>query len=119
MNNKRIGTAFENRVCEMLAKDGWWVHFLSPDKRGAQPFDLIAVKDGKAVAADCKTCKDNYFRISRAEDNQILAFEKWMRCGNDEPGFFVEHDSKIYYVGFCELKKYEKIDLRRRMSLVF
>ena len=50
MNNKIIGTAFEKEMCELLANRGYWVHFITPDNRGAQPFDIIAVKDGKAFA---------------------------------------------------------------------
>ena len=53
MNNKKHGTDFEKRVVAKLAKAGdVWVHFLSPDERGAQPFDIIAVKDGVACAIE-------------------------------------------------------------------
>ena len=46
MNNKDIGNQFEREICEILAKNGWWVHFISPNKSGAQPVDIIAVRDG-------------------------------------------------------------------------
>ena len=111
MNNKKIGTEFENSIVDLLAKKGYWVHFISPDKRGAQPFDIIAVKDGLAVAMDCKTCKDRYLRMSRLEENQILAFERWLSCGNTNPFLVVEHGDKIIFVDYIELKEKGKIDL--------
>ena len=38
MNNKKKGTAFEKEMCDLLAIKGYWVHFIAPDARGAQPF---------------------------------------------------------------------------------
>ena len=90
MNNKKIGSDFERETCETLNRMGFWVHFITPDSAtGKQPFDVIAVKDGKAYAIDCKTCEDRYFRIGRTEDNQLLAFGKWARCGNANAFFLV------------------------------
>lgn len=111
MNNKKIGTAFEQEVCCLLAKSGWWVHFIAPDARGAQPFDIIAVKGGKAIAIDCKTCVAKWFNISRLEDNQIMAFEKWISCGNEDPIIAVKHNEQIFWIKYSELKKGGKINL--------
>ena len=105
MNNKKLGTDFENEMCEILAHMGYWVHFIVPDSRGAQPFDIIAVKDGKAYAIDCKTSASKRFPFSRLEENQILAFEKWMKCGNSEPCIAVKYDDKIYLIYYLYLKK--------------
>ena len=113
-NNKQIGTEFERKVCEILSADGWWVHFISPDNRGAQPFDIIAVKEGRAIAADCKTCEGKIFSIDRLEDNQRLAFEKWQRCGNSEPMLFVKHRNEVFCIEYYELKLYKRIFLRER-----
>lgn len=111
MNNKKLGTAFEREMVELLSKNGYWVHFISPDNRGAQPFDLIAVKDGIALAADCKTCEDHIFRLSRLEWNQVLAFQKWIDCKNSTPVIFVKHDDKIYMLSYAELMTEGKVDL--------
>lgn len=115
MNNKKLGTEFEKEVCNLLAEQGCWVHFLSPDVRGAQPFDVIAVKNGLSVAIDCKTLHDDarYFPISRLEDNQILAFEKWMQCGNGTPLVFVKYREKIIIISYDVLKEQKKIDVRK------
>lgn len=116
MNNKKKGSDFEKKLCEILAKDGYWVHFMSPNNKGAQPFDIIAVRNGHAIAGDCKTCESHIFRLSRAEDNQILSFEKWVACGNGDPYFFVEHDGKVYFIRYWEMKKHGKVDLDKRVE---
>lgn len=113
MNNKRIGSDFEREICDLLAKDGYWAHFIAPDARGAQPFDIIAVKGGRAVAIDCKTCVAKYISISRLEDNQIMAFEKWVACGNGEPLVAVRHEGSVVLISYSDLKKRGKINLER------
>jgi hypothetical protein len=75
-NNKKIGSDFEQEACSILANHGYWVKFLDPDRTGAQPFDIIAVKSGIAYCFDCKTCVSDTFNINRLEDNQIMAFEE-------------------------------------------
>lgn len=111
MNNKLKGTNFEREVCDILSKKGYWVHFLSPDARGAQPFDVIAVKDGEAFVADCKTCDYAIFPLTRLEDNQINAFGKWVRCGNPEPVILVKHFFDIYAIPYSKLMKEKRIRL--------
>lgn len=111
MNNKKIGTAWEKRCCDILKDCGYWVHFIAPDSRGSQPFDIIAVKGGLAKAIDCKTCVAKKFTIKRLEDNQIMAFEKWLKCGNTDPEIWVEHKGKLVIIKYSRLKSLEKIDL--------
>lgn len=111
MNNKRLGTAFERLVVRRLAQSGYWVHFISPDNSGAQPFDIIAVKNGTCIVGDCKTSKDHIFRIGRLEENQKYAFEKWLSCGNPEPLIFVEYKGEIKIIKYTDLKEAGRIDL--------
>lgn len=95
----------------MLNHDGWWVHFIEPKQSGAQPFDIIAVRHGRAVAIDCKTCVKNTFSIDRLEDNQIFAFDKWKACGNSDPYVIVEHDDDIYVIPYSYLKENKTMKL--------
>lgn len=111
MNNKNLGTAFERRLVQKLSERGYWVHFIAPDSRGAQPFDIIAAKDGICIVGDCKTCKDHIFRISRLEENQKMAFEKWLACGNLDPLIFVEYQGQIKMIQYSDLKKEGRVDL--------
>lgn len=111
VSNKKLGTAFEGEVCDLLSAEGYWVHFIVPDARGAQPFDIIAVKSNNSFAIDCKTCEADTFTIKRLEDNQIYAFEKWLKCGNTEPLIAVKHNNLIYLLEYSELKKRKSIKL--------
>lgn len=111
MNNKKLGTAWEKECCEILQNLGYWVHFITPDSRGAQPFDIIAVKNGRAKAIDCKTSEKDTFPFSRLEDNQVYAFEKWLACGNDMPEIWIKYNNKLYVVCYWELKEKRKIEL--------
>ena len=111
MNNKKLGTAFEQKICKMLNRDGWWVHFIEPKQNGAQPFDIIAVRHGRAVSIDCKTCASGRFSIDRLEDNQIFAFDKWIACGNDDPRVIVEHGEDIYVIPYSYLKENKSVKL--------
>ena len=99
-NNKQIGAKFEQEFVEILAKEGFWAHFLAPSPTGAQPFDVIAMKYGYAFCFDCKTSVKPIFPLSRLEDNQILAFDKWLQCGGQEPMVAVKYDSKVYLVSY-------------------
>ena len=118
MNNKRLGTGFEREVCEQLRKDGFWVHFITPDMRGAQPFDIIAVRYGVAFAIDCKTSKDHIFRFDRLEDNQVMAFERWVDCGNGNTCRFVKYNDDIKIVPYARLRfsNGRKVDLNECRS---
>ena len=111
MNNKKLGTRFERKICHMLNRDGWWVHFIEPKQSGAQPFDIIAVRHGRAVAIDCKTCASGRFSIDRLEDNRIFAFDKWIACGNDDPRVIVEHGEDIYVIPYSYLKENKSVKL--------
>ena len=117
MNNKKLGTEFEQEVCELLASKGYWAHFITPDARGAQPFDIIAVKNGRAIAADCKTCVANWFHITRLEENQISAFELWLRCGNEMPQVFVKHNDKVYMIPYGRIKEEGKIKINEEFLI--
>lgn len=114
MNNKNIGTAFEKEVLGYIEKAGAWVHFITPDQRGAQPFDIIAVRDNTAIAIECKTLTTarRYFTIDRLEPNQIMAFEKWMSCGNASPLIAVEYGDDVRFIPYEVLKEKKKIDMR-------
>lgn len=111
MNNKQLGTDFETEFCELLANRGYWVHFISPDRRGAQPFDVIAVKGGEAYAYDCKTSAKRKFNIGRMEENQKTAFDLWMRCGNKVPRVAVKYRDHIYIILYTVLKQMGTVDL--------
>ena len=105
MNNKQIGTAWEIELCGRLAVNGWWVHFITPDARGAQPFDIIAAKGKAVLAIECKTESSDTFHLSRLEENQIMALQKWYDCTKRMPIIAIRNPKRDGYVEFVELKK--------------
>lgn len=99
-NVKKIGTDFEREFCQTLADNGFWVHFITPDRTGSQPFDVIAAKNDIVYAFDCKTCEASTFTVKRLEDNQIMAFDKWLECGNTNAYIAIKHKGNVYLVPY-------------------
>lgn len=102
-NNKKIGTAFEKMFLKYLSDNGWWAHFLSPNAAGAQPFDVIAVRNNDVYAIDCKTCSSDYFYMARVEDNQFYAFQSIIWKSDVKCGFVCLKAGEIYYVDFAKV----------------
>ena len=103
MNNKTLGTKFEKDFARFLANQGYWAHFLEGAAHtGAQPFDLIAIKDNIPHCIDCKTLanKNGNFPISRIEDNQIMAYKRYKKCGNTFFELAILWNNDVYIVPF-------------------
>lgn len=113
MNNKKLGTAFEREVVSLLSQNGYWVHFITPDASGSQPFDIIASMSDYPFVADCKTSATKWFSISRLEENQKMAFELWLKKGNTRALIFVKYKSKIYAIPYIVLQGTQKINLEK------
>lgn len=111
MNNKKLGSEFEKEFCELLKNHGFWVHFCTPSPNGSQPCDVIAIKNGEAYLIDCKTSIKEKFSVTRLEDNQLLAFEKWGRCGNKNRFIAVKYDNKVYMLPYLLLKEMKRLVL--------
>ena len=112
MSNIKSGNTFEREFCEALFADGWWVYNCPKTVAGAQPADVIAVKNGKAYLIDCKNCEKEYFSKTRIEENQILAmklFEQRARC---EGIFAIKLNSNIYMVALDNLLKSPRTHLK-------
>lgn len=118
MNNKTLGNNFERELAETLSKEDWWVTLLTPNQHtGAQPADLIAVKDNRAILIDCKTCNTHLFPIKRIEQNQWSASKKFLKCGNSEYYIAIKYNKKIYMIPIETIDKKEKnIDLNLQMK---
>ena len=118
MNNKKLGTEFEREAVTLLSQKGYWVHFITPDSRGSQPFDIIASKDDKPLVADCKTSDKKWFSISRLEENQIMAFELWLKRGNTKAFIFIKYNEKIYQIPYRMLKGLQRINLEENKNFI-
>ena len=107
MSNKKIGTDFENELCEILSSYGYWVHPMRQDASG-QPADIIAVKDKKAYLIDAKVCSNDKFDLRRMEENQDLAMELWRECGNGVGWFAFKLRNEIYMLSHYCIKAYKQ-----------
>lgn len=108
MNNKKIGSDFEQELCEKLSEYGFWVHPMRQDNSG-QPADVIAVRNKVSHLIDAKVCSDNKFPFSRIEENQDLAMELWKECGNGIGWFALkirDTDTQIYMISHYTMKAY-------------
>ena len=101
--NKKLGNDFEQELCQILADAGYWTHNFANRKNG-QPADIIAVKDTTAYLIDAKVCTYEVFPFRRIEDNQQLAMDMWIECGNIEPYFALKCRNEIYMVGYTTIK---------------
>lgn len=118
MNNKKLGSGFEQALCETLSKHGFWCHLLNANKAG-QPADIIAVKNGKAYLIDAKVCTNGTFPLSRVEENQDLAMELWKECGNGEGWFALEVDGNVYMICHYVIKAYKSQQKTLSKKVIF
>ena len=103
MINKKLGNDFEQELCEILANAGYWTHNFANRKNG-QPADIIAVKNGKAYLIDAKVCSYEVFPFKRIEENQQLAMDMWIECGNITPYFALSTRNEIYMISWQAIK---------------
>ena len=102
MSNKKVGNDFEMELCEILSKNGFWVHNLAQNQTG-QPADVIAVRDGGSFLIDCKVCSTGRFQLKRIEENQQLAMQHWLDMGNDEAWFALKVNDEILMIPYRRL----------------
>ena len=118
-SNKTLGTSFEKEMCEVLANRGYWVHFMSPAPSGSQPCDIICSKNNVPWLIDCKTSAKAKFSITRLEENQVYAFDKWIACGNSSCYIAIKYKEEIHLVPYLYLKHLEKIDLEKTREYLY
>ena len=102
--NKKLGNDFEQELCQILADAGYWTHNFANRKNG-QPADIIAVRSGGAYLIDAKVCSYEVFPFKRIEENQHLAMDMWLECGNIEPYFALKCRNEVYMVGYRTIKE--------------
>lgn len=105
MSNKSTGTKFEKEFAETLAKHWFWVHIFQDNKNG-QPCDVVAAKKGCTYLFDCKSCEENFFLLSRMEENQYNAMKLFDMTGNGKGMFAIRFpDNQIYLVEYDKIKE--------------
>jgi hypothetical protein len=98
MVNKIKGSRFEKDFAQILSDNGFWVRL---DKGMAQTCDLFGAKDNEAYLFECKTCKTDYFDITRVRTNQKMSKLLFEAMGNfnhyyvykvNDLGIFLSHE---------------------------
>lgn len=104
VTNRKLGTDFEQALCELLFEKGFWVHNLAQNQAG-QPADIIAVINSKPYLIDAKVCSDNKFPLSRIEENQKLSMELWGDCKNKTGWFAFLIDDEVFMMAYANIKE--------------
>lgn len=86
----------------MFHANGFWALRIPRNERGAQPFDILAIKDDKVYAVDCKVCARKTFSLDRIEDNQWIAMEIMAMQTNAIVGFLVYHNNQIFFLSYFD-----------------
>ena len=102
MSNKKVGNDFEREFCEILSEYGFWVHNFAQNKDG-QPADVIAVKNDTPYLIDCKVCEKDIFKLSRVEENQILAMQHWLDKRNREAWFALNVKDDVLMITYQQM----------------
>lgn len=109
MDNKTLGNHFEEELCDILAKKGFWVHNLAMNKAG-QPADILAVRNRVSYLIDAKVCSDKGFALSRIEENQDLSMTLWNECGNGQGWFAIKLPTgEIYMLPHILVIAYKRV----------
>jgi Holliday junction resolvase len=121
-NNKKRGNKFEEDIANKLSKLGYWCTLLNGAKgSNSQPADIIACKDNKAWLIDCKLLvkKSGTFTLERAEENQILAYKRFKKCGNENYFYAILWKNDVYLVPMYDILFAEKksINLKNYIAL--
>lgn len=106
MNNKRIGTKFEQDFAEFLSNRGYWVHLVAGNNyTNSQIADIICCKNNNVWLIDCKTLenKSGNFTLQRLEENQRLSYQKFKECGNGNYFLSILWNNNIYFVNLSNL----------------
>ena len=105
------GEEFEIIVCNWLKDNGYWALLIPRNKSGAQPFDILAIRNSEIYAVDCKVCSEPRLRLSRIEDNQWLAFESIKKKTSATCGFVWYHEGKTGFIDYEDAVKARDLGL--------
>lgn len=116
MSNRKTGNMFEQELCELLYREGFWVHNLAQNQ-SSQTADIIAVKNRKAYLIDAKVCLNNRFDLTKIEGNQHSAMWLWNECGNESGWFSLRlSDGSIHMYSYDMLKHLYEVRGYRNLS---
>lgn len=96
---------FEIETCNIFFENGFWALRIPKDERGAQPFDVLAIRGSEIYAFDCKVCSTPRLQLTRAEDNQLASMSLLKRRTTAYTGFLAWHEGEIYLIPFRDVEE--------------
>lgn len=110
-----LGKSFEEDLCWYYFSKGYFVEYHEKGVTGSQSCDITIIKDDIATMVECKNleAKNGVFNLSRVEENQKLAYARYIECGNTNFILAVLWDNKVYFIDFGIINYFNKsIDLK-------
>lgn len=110
------GKKFEEELCNFFANRHYYVVYNNKGISGSQPFDILIIRDNVCFAIECKNLenKNGIFNIDRIEENQLLAYNRFLECRNHNFILAILWNNNVYFVNFDLLEYYKKsIDLKQ------
>ena len=110
------GKTFERHLCWWLSQNGYYVIFNERNSAGAQPVDVIAIKDNIATMIECKNLEGSTgrFPLSRIEQNQINAYKMFKSKHNTNFVLAINWNGGVYIIDFGLLQFFsDSIDLKK------
>lgn len=108
-------------MAKYLSKLGYWCTLLEGSKySNSQPADIVFAKNGKIWLVDCKTLesKTGRFTIERAEQNQILAYKRFKKCGNKNYFYYILWNNDVYTIPMEDIINAKKsIDVKKYIAI--
>lgn len=104
------GKKFEDEFCWFLSNNGFYVIYNEKNASGAQPVDVIALKNNEPFMFECKNLenKSGLFPLSRVESNQLHAYKKYTDCGNSKFALAILWNDNVYIIDFYLLQFFDK-----------
>ena len=105
LNQNQLGNQTEERVCNYLRDNGYWVYRMPNSVKG-QPSDVITVKNDKATLIEVKHSANDRFVLSRIEENQKTAHNYYLSKGNKDHYIIIKFKSGAILLKFDEIMKF-------------
>jgi Holliday junction resolvase len=116
LKSYKVGEKFEKELCKFFANRNYYVIYNNKGVSGAQCFDMLIIRDNVCFAIECKNLenKNGIFNIDRVEENQLLAYKRFLECRNHNFVLAILWNDNVYIVNFDLLEYYKKsIDLKK------
>lgn len=111
----KSGKKFEEELCWWFANRDFFVIYNEKGATGAQPCDIIVIKNNFTRLIECKNLENSrgIFNLDRIEANQFMAYNRYKKCNNSAFELAILWSNNVYFLNFDLLQHFDKsIDLK-------